>query len=86
MTVIGDVDIAIPGDNVTLNCSANGDTTFTYQWTMQGSSDILNSDISDGILELTDIQESQFGTYICTVSSAIGVGVSSVTIERTSKS
>ena len=83
---IVDVDLAIPGDNVTLNCSATGDTPLTYQWTMQGSSGILNSDTSDGILELMDIQERQFGTYICTVSNALGVGVSNVTIEQASKS
>ena len=83
---IADVELAIPGDNVTLNCSATGDTPFTYQWTMQGSSDILNSDTSDGILELMDIQESQFGTYICTVSNDLGVGENNVTIEQASKS
>ena len=85
MTII-DVNLAIPGDNVTLNCSATGDTPLTYQWTIQGNSDILNSDTSSGILELMDIQESQFGTYICTVSNALGVGVSSTVIEQASKS
>ena len=85
MTII-DVNLAIPGDNVTLKCSATGDTPLIYQWTIQGNSEILNSDTSSGILELMDIQESQFGTYICTVSNALGVGVSNTVIEQASKS
>ena len=80
-----EVNIAIPGDNVTLNCTATGDTPLTYQWTVQGSSDILNNDQNTGILELMNIHESQFGIYICNVSNALGTGTSKVTIERASK-
>ena len=83
---IGDVDLAVPGDNVTLNCSATGDTPLTYQWTMQGSSTILNSDNSTGTLELGDIQESQFGTYMCTVTNDLGEGTDCVDLEQASKS
>ena len=82
---IAEVGLAIPGDNVTLTCSATGDTPLTYQWTMQGSTHILNSDNSTGTLELLNIAESQFGTYTCTVSNALGEGVSNVTIEQASK-
>ena len=79
---IGDVDLAVPGDNVTLNCSATGDSPLTYQWTMQGNSTILNSDNSTGILNLTDIGVSDFTAYTCTVSNALGSGESSITLEQ----
>ena len=82
---IAEVGLAVPGDNVTLTCSATGDTPFTYQWTMQGSADVLNSDNSTGTLELLNIAESQIGTYTCTVSNDLGEGVSDVTIEQASK-
>ena len=80
-----EVDPAVPGDNVTLQCSATGDTPFTYQWTMQGSTEVLNSDTSMGRLKLLEIKESQFGTYICSVSNALGIGASNVTIEQASE-
>ena len=80
-----ETDPAIPGDNVTLQCSATGDTPFTYQWTMQGSTDVLNNDTTVGILQLPDIEESQFGTYICSVSNALGMDAISVTIEQASQ-
>ena len=82
---IADIEVALPGDNVTLNCSATGDTPLTYQWTIQGSADVINSDNSTGTLELLNIAESQIGTYTCTVSNALGEGVSDVTIEQASK-
>ena len=83
---IAEVGLAVPGDNITLTCSATGDTPFTYQWTMQGSTDVLNSDNSTGTLELLNIAESQIGTYICTVSNDLGEGVSNITVEQASKS
>ena len=79
---VDDVDVALPGDNVTLNCSATGDTPFTFQWTMQDSTAILSTDMT---LELMDITEDQFGTYICSVTNALGEGTSNVTIERASE-
>ena len=79
---IDEVDPLIPGDNVTLSCSATGDTPLTYQWTMQGNSTILNSNNSIGILTLTGIGESDFTAYTCTVSSTLGNGESSITLEE----
>ena len=79
---VGDVDVALPGDDVTLNCSATGDTPLTYEWTMQDSTAILSTDMT---LELMDITEDQFGTYICNVTNALGEGTSSVTIEQASE-
>ena len=82
---IDDVEAALPGDNVTLTCNATGDTPLTYQWTMQGSTDSLNTDNTTGILTLTDITMNDFGTYTCTVSNALGSTASDVTLEQASK-
>ena len=49
---------------------------------MQDSTAILSTDMT---LELINITEDQFGTYICNVSNALGEGTSSVTIERASE-
>ena len=78
---IADVDIAVSGDDVTLNCSATGSTPLTYQWTREGSNTILNSNTSTGILFLTDIMASEIGTYVCNVSNIVGNGLSNITIE-----
>ena len=52
---------------------------------MQGSTDVLNNDTTVGILQLPDIEENQFGTYICSVSNVLGMDASSVTIEQASE-
>ena len=49
---------------------------------MQDSTAILSTDMT---LELMDITEDQFGTYICSVTNALGEGTSNVTIERASE-
>ena len=79
---VDDVDVALHGDNVTLTCSATGDPPLTYQWTMQDSTALLSTDMT---LELMNITEDQFGTYICNVTNALGEGASNVTIERASE-
>ena len=76
---IDEVNPLIPGENVTLNCSATGDRPLTYQWTMQA---ILNSDNSTGILNLTGIGESDFTAYTCTVSNTLGSDESNITLEQ----
>ena len=83
---IADIEVALPGDNVTLNCSATGDTPFTYQWTIQGSADVINSDNSTGILTLTDITVADFVTYTCNVSNVLGNNASDITLELASES
>ena len=83
---INDVGLAVPGDNVTLTCSATGDTPFIYQWTIEGNStDILNTNTSVGILTLTNIVESDFGTYTCEVINALGDDAESIVLEQASK-
>ena len=82
---IATIDPVVPGDNVTLNCSATGDTPLTYQWTMEGSDTTINTDTSTGILTLTNFMEDQFGTYMCNVSNILGDGVSNITIEQAGK-
>ena len=84
--VTDEIDPLIPGDNVTLTCSATGDTPFTYQWTIEGNStDILNTNTSSGILTLTNIVESDFGTYTCEVFNALGDDAESIVLEQASK-
>ena len=82
---IATTDPAVPGDNVTLNCSATGDTPLTYQWTMEGNDTTIITDTSTGILTLTNFTEDQFGTYICNVSNALGDKVSNITVVQASK-
>ena len=82
---ISAIDPVVPGDNVTLNCSATGSTPLTYQWTVEGSDTTINTDTSTGILTLTNFMESQFGTYICNVSNVLGNEVNSITVEQASK-
>ena len=67
---------------MTLTCSATGDTPLVYQWTMQDSDIILNSDNTTGILMLTSITEAEFGTYVCTVSNALGMATSDIALEQ----
>ena len=76
------VDPAVTGDNVILTCTATGDTALVYQWTMEGSTTVLNSDNTIGTLELGDIQENQFGMYVCTVTNDLGMATSEVILEQ----
>ena len=76
------VDPAVVGDDVTLNCTASGDPPLVYQWTLEGNTTVLNSDNTTGTLELTDIQENEFGTYVCTVTNDLGTTTSEVTLEQ----
>jgi len=82
---IATIDPVVPESNVTLNCSATGDTPLTYQWTMEGNDTTINTDTSTGMLTLTNVTEDQFGTYICNVSNALGDGVSNITVVQASK-
>ena len=83
---IATIDPVVPGDDVTLNCSATGSTPLSYQWTVEGSDTTINTDTSTGILTLTNFMEGQFGTYICNVSNDVGYGMNNITIEQASKS
>ena len=86
VSITDEIDPLIPGDNVTLTCSATGDTPFTYQWTIEGNStDILNTNTSSGILTMTNIVESDFGTYTCEVFNALGDDAESIVLEQASK-
>ncbi|CAI8053582.1 hypothetical protein GBAR_LOCUS29303 [Geodia barretti] len=79
---IANIETAVAGDDVTLNCTATGDTPLVYQWTIEGSTTVLNSDNTTGTLELADIQENQFGTYVCTVTNDLGMATSEVILEQ----
>ena len=82
---IATIDLVVTGDDVTLNCSATGDTPLTYQWTVESNDTTINTDNSTGILTLTNFMEGQFGTYICNVSNVLGNGISNITVEQASK-
>ena len=79
---IADIEPAFVGDDITLSCSATGDTPLIYQWTMEGSTVVLNTDDTTGSLDLVNIQEDQFGTYLCTVTNSLGTATGEVTLER----
>ena len=49
---------------------------------MEGSTTVLNSDNTTGTLELGDIQENQFGTYVCTVTNDLGMATSEVILQQ----
>ena len=83
---IADIDPAVIGDDVTLNCTASGDPPLVYQWIMEGNTTVLNSDSTTGELILTNIMESDFGTYICEVSDVLTSGTASISLEQASKS
>ena len=86
VSITDEIDPLITGDNVTLTCSATGDTPFTYQWTIEGNNtDILNTNTSSGILTFTNIVESDFGTYTCEVFNALGNDAESIVLEQASK-
>ena len=79
---IDDVEAALPGDNVTLTCTSGDTPVNMFQWTMENNIAILSNDMT---LEIMDIQENQFGTYICSVFNALGGGTSNITIEQASE-
>ena len=49
---------------------------------MEGSTTVINSDNTTGTLELADIQENQFGTYVCTVTNDLGMATSEVILQQ----
>lgn len=63
------------GDNVTLTCTAMGDSNATFVWEKNGT--IVGH---DSILTLTAIDVSYGGDYSCTVSNAAGTDTVSTTL------
>ena len=59
------------GDNVTLNCSAQGGPDNTYQWQRSGT-DLDNEAMQT--LTITQISAMDGGEYTCVVSNAAGSG------------
>ena len=52
---------------------------------MEGSTTVLNSDNTTGELILTNLMESDFGTYVCEVSNALQTNNASINLEQASK-
>ena len=66
---------------VRLNCSATGDPQPIISWRKQGGQlPVGRSQQINGALVITNLQQSDAGSYICTAASARVFGVEAVTI------
>ena len=63
--------VAIPGDTLTLNCSATGDPQPVISWKRQGAAlpDGRSQQIN-GALVVRDTRENDTGNYVCVATSA----------------
>ena len=68
-----------PGDNLTLNCDATGDTKPIISWEMEGA--LLPAGRSQqiaGALVIKDMNVSDTGKYLCIATSSLSAGVTNV--------
>ena len=66
---------AAVGRTIELTVGASGSVPLTYQWSFNGTNLITGA--PDAVLELTDVQLSQSGTYEVVVRNAFGTATSS---------
>ena len=72
--------VAVPGDSLTLNCSATGDLQPVINWKRQGAQlPVGRSQQINGALVIRDTREDDTGNYICTAKSAGVFDVEAVT-------
>ena len=72
--------VAVPGDTLTLNCSATGDPEPAISWTRQGAQlAVGRSQQINGALVIRDTREDDTGNYICAATSAGVFDVETVT-------
>ena len=72
--------VAVPGDSLTLNCSATGDPQPVISWKRQGAQlPVGRSQQINGALVIRDTREDDTGNYICTATSAGVFDVETVT-------
>ena len=72
--------VAVPGDSLTLNCSATGDPQPFISWERQGAAlPVGRSQQINGALVVRDTREDDTGNYICTATSAGVFDVETVT-------
>ena len=62
--------VAVPGDSLTLNCSATGDPQPVISWKRQGAQlPVGRSQQINGALVVRDTRENDTGNYICAATS-----------------
>ena len=62
--------VAVPGDSLTLNCSATGDPQPVISWKRQGAPlQVGRSQQINGALVVRDTRENDTGNYICAATS-----------------
>ena len=70
----------VPGEALTLNCSAAGDPQPVIRWKKQGGQlPVGRSQQSNGDLVIRGLQESDAGNYICVATSAVVFNIEAVT-------
>ena len=70
----------VPGDTLTLNCSATGDPQPVISWKRQGAKlPVGKTQQINGVLVIRDITTNDAGIYICVATSAGVFSVESVT-------
>ena len=70
----------VPGDTLTLNCSASGDPQPVISWRKQGGHlPVGRNQQTNGALVIKDITKNDTGYYICAATSAGVFGVETLT-------
>ncbi len=72
------------GTNVTLMCSASGDSPISYTWEQVAQEGVVLSTDESFTLMLTNV--SQYGMYRCTATNILGSGSDTVNVIQASKS
>ena len=72
--------VAVPGDTLTLNCSATGDPQPVISWKrLRAQLPVGRSQQINDALVIRDLREDDTGNYICTATSAEVFDVETVT-------
>jgi hypothetical protein len=78
------------GTSVTLNCVVTSETVTSITWlkdnnilNINGDSRLTNGDVSTPSLSISNVQQSDSGSYVCRAADATGTVVNSKTITVT---
>lgn len=66
--------VASLGSNVTFTCEGTGIPTPSITWTRKGGSLPTTHTIENGSLTIINLSVDDQGSYVCTVSNAVGYG------------